>query len=236
MRKLILLVIVGIFLFSACTPQKLEGKNEEQEICESGEGVWKEFPNSGDFCHNECNKPENVRCLRFMSMGCDCGIGKCWNGKTCLTDEKEEEIKAKINCKIGGCSGELCGEASFVENVATICLYKPEYECYKKYGRCEVQSNGKCGWAETKDFLACIEEKKEDDPKFLNNPLYCEEDSHCTFQETEATCRSCDCPKPINIKNRKEIDCSKISAVCNVYCQPSKVKCTNNKCVIVEMN
>ena len=138
-----------------------EAPLEEGKLCESGGGIWKEFSDSGKFCHDECNKPENVRCARFMSMGCDCGDNKCWNGQTCVTDEKEGEIKAKINCKIGGCSGELCGESSFVENVATICLYKAEYECYQKYGKCEVQSNGKCSWTPTKELLRCIEDKRE---------------------------------------------------------------------------
>jgi len=59
-------------------------------------------------------------------------------------------------CKIGGCSGELCGEASFIASVVSPCLYKEEYACYKEFGRCERQTTGKCGWTQTEELVNCI--------------------------------------------------------------------------------
>ena len=68
--------------------EKEEIKQLSQELCEKGGGVWKGFPNSGKFCNDECNKPEKYACRKFMSMGCDCGDDKCWNGKSCEIEEK----------------------------------------------------------------------------------------------------------------------------------------------------
>ena len=67
------------------------------------------------------------------------------------------------------------------------------------------------------------------DSKFMGNPLYCEKDSDCTFQETN--CNSCSCPHPVNIFNVKVLDCSNAPlARCNVVCQPFDVKCIDNVC------
>ena len=74
-------------------------------------------------------------------------------------------------CKIGGCSGELCGEASFIASVASPCLYKEEYACYKEFGRCERQTTGKCGWTQTEELINCI--RRYQKPACGNN--ICEE-------------------------------------------------------------
>lgn len=57
------------------------------------------------------------------------------------------------DCKIGGCSGQLCVEPTD-EGMST-CEYKAEYGCYQK-AKCERQANGKCGWTTTKEFTACL--------------------------------------------------------------------------------
>ncbi|MBI2110558.1 hypothetical protein HYT51_02150 [Candidatus Woesearchaeota archaeon] len=67
----------------------------------------------------------------------------------------------------------------------------------------------------------------------INDPLYCEKDSDCTFQYTEATCRLCNCPRPINIYNVKEFNCSNSTDFCDMYCPPSTLKCIQNKCTEV---
>lgn len=83
---------------------------------------------------------------------------------TTASEEIEEKGKKeeKNICKVGGCSGQLCGEASFIDEIITTCEYKPEYECYKKYGKCEMQSNGKCGWTQTKELSECMEKGKKE--------------------------------------------------------------------------
>lgn len=67
------------------------------------------------------------------------------------------EVSATPNadtCAIGGCSGEICGEANEIDGMASICVYRPEYACYKN-SRCERQQNGTCGWTQTPELTQC---------------------------------------------------------------------------------
>ncbi len=56
------------------------------------------------------------------------------------------------DCQVGGCSGELCYKKGL--EIASICLWKPEYECLKKIG-CKCVDN-KCQWQKTSDFDECM--------------------------------------------------------------------------------
>lgn len=95
----------------------------------------------------------------------------------------EESVITKP-CKITGCSGQVCAE----EDVITTCEVRPEYACYKEFGKCERDSTDRCGWAQTKDLLSCIEEKK----KLICGNKICEEgeaDSRgCWDPSIEAPC------------------------------------------------
>jgi len=57
-------------------------------------------------------------------------------------------------CQVGGCSGQLCGEAG--EDLVSNCEYRPEYACYQKYSMCERQANGKCGWTPNASLSQCL--------------------------------------------------------------------------------
>jgi eight-cysteine-cluster-containing protein len=57
-------------------------------------------------------------------------------------------------CVVSGCSGELCSEAG--KEMMSACIYRPEFECYKKYGACEKQSNGVCGWTVNSNLSNCL--------------------------------------------------------------------------------
>jgi hypothetical protein len=65
-------------------------------------------------------------------------------------------LKTKIGpgCKTGGCSSEMCLDASSPDR-ASICIYRNEYACVK-YSVCEKQPNGKCGWTQTPGYLSCL--------------------------------------------------------------------------------
>ena len=58
-------------------------------------------------------------------------------------------------CAVGGCSGEICSEASDAGNLVSNCIYMPQFACYKT-ARCEKQTNGKCGWSATTELNACL--------------------------------------------------------------------------------
>lgn len=59
-------------------------------------------------------------------------------------------------CKISGCSDELCVDANSDE-VNSICIYKDKYACYKKdFAKCEVQEEGNCGWTQSDELKSCL--------------------------------------------------------------------------------
>jgi hypothetical protein len=58
-------------------------------------------------------------------------------------------------CMKTGCSGQVCSD----QEVVTTCEYRTEYECYKK-ARCERQTNGDCGWTQTKELTSCLNRRK----------------------------------------------------------------------------
>ncbi len=51
-------------------------------------------------------------------------------------------------------SNEIC-QGKSDEPIATICLYKRDFECYKT-ARCEIQSDGKCGWTKDTRLNLCL--------------------------------------------------------------------------------
>ncbi len=65
---------------------------------------------------------------------------------------------ASPDCKISGCSGQLCVDKN-AEDIITTCEYRPEYACYKT-ARCEKQPTGLCGWTQTQELMKCINEAK----------------------------------------------------------------------------
>ena len=56
-------------------------------------------------------------------------------------------------CVTGGCSGELCVEKG--NDVASTCIWDDSYACYKT-AKCEVQSDGNCGWTQTLQLQQCL--------------------------------------------------------------------------------
>lgn len=57
-------------------------------------------------------------------------------------------------CYIGGCSGEVCSDKS---DIASNCIYKPEFACYKANSVCKRQANGQCGWTQNQALASCIQ-------------------------------------------------------------------------------
>ncbi|PYS69431.1 MAG: hypothetical protein DMF69_17025 [Acidobacteria bacterium] len=57
-------------------------------------------------------------------------------------------------CIKTGCSGEICAD----DTRMSTCIYRSEYECYKK-ASCERQSNGNCGFTRTPELTSCLARK-----------------------------------------------------------------------------
>lgn len=62
-------------------------------------------------------------------------------------------------CVTGGCSGQLCVDASAGDVVST-CEWTEAYGCYQKAGVCARLESGKCGWVPTKELNVCLEKAK----------------------------------------------------------------------------
>lgn len=73
-------------------------------------------------------------------------------------DRKPSPAKGK--CVVGGCSGELCVDAT-LGSVASICIYREEFACYRN-AICERQADGQCGWTQSDELKSCIASKKSD--------------------------------------------------------------------------
>ena len=66
----------------------------------------------------------------------------------------DQNVDSQKTCKIGGCSGQIC-MSSESPNGITTCQANPEYACYRN-SKCEVQSNGQCGWTQTNELKKCL--------------------------------------------------------------------------------
>lgn len=72
-----------------------------------------------------------------------------------VSPPKEEQPIVSGECAVGGCSGQICGEADEVSGLMTTCEFRAEYACYRS-AKCERQANKKCGWTETTELKACL--------------------------------------------------------------------------------
>lgn len=68
--------------------------------------------------------------------------------------EGEFEGRGSGECFVGGCSGQVCSDDP---GVITTCEYREEYACYQS-ATCERQASGECGWTETAELRACLEQ------------------------------------------------------------------------------
>ena len=62
----------------------------------------------------------------------------------------------QTNCRISGCNGEICADES-LGDVSSICLYQEKYVCFKQT-TCERQADGKCGWTQNQEYMACLDQ------------------------------------------------------------------------------
>lgn len=60
-------------------------------------------------------------------------------------------------CYVGGCSSEVCSDQP---DMASNCIYKPEFACYKN-AKCERQSSGQCGWTPSTSLTQCLNNAAE---------------------------------------------------------------------------
>ncbi len=66
--------------------------NEERNNCAKSRGSWKIFANS---CVDSCEfaKTPSMTCEETKVNSCDCGILRCWDGKSCVNNPVLEKLK-----------------------------------------------------------------------------------------------------------------------------------------------
>lgn len=65
------------------------------------------------------------------------------------------EDHAQSGCIVGGCSGQLCSEAT-AEPMMSTCEFRASYACYGKHSSCQRQPNGQCGWTPNAALAECL--------------------------------------------------------------------------------
>jgi eight-cysteine-cluster-containing protein len=68
-----------------------------------------------------------------------------------VTEGGAPEDTTDAACRKTGCSGEICSD----RDIASTCIYRPEYDCYKS-ATCERQADGRCGFTETPALTECL--------------------------------------------------------------------------------
>jgi hypothetical protein len=93
---------------------------------------------------------EQCKLVRFA-----CESGTQYFGNECGCGcEKSPTPPPKPRCVVGGCSGQLCTDASSGGGIST-CEWRSEYACYRG-ATCAAQANGRCGWTQTPELRACL--------------------------------------------------------------------------------
>ncbi|MBI3026913.1 hypothetical protein HYY70_02275 [Candidatus Woesearchaeota archaeon] len=176
-----------------CAVKVAAGNYEHKDYCDGKECYVIEL---------SCDANNNPQRDMFRCAS-GCKDGTCVKRKCseliideCQKYDNCEVIKARKNrikcvdkpepCKAGGCSGELCGEASYMDKMATTCEYKPKYACYQEFGKCERQNDGKCGWTQTKELEKCIKVQCSD-----LTPKECSKYGNCKLQKVRKNVQKC---------------------------------------------
>ena len=92
------LAFVLIIISSSVFAQNIRQTSfDDRTICEENKGVWREFSNGCvDSCEAKLDK--FVMCTQSLTYSCDCGSGKCWEGKKCnkMSDYKKNFDKRQV--------------------------------------------------------------------------------------------------------------------------------------------
>jgi len=73
-------------------------------------------------------------------------------------------------CVVAGCSGQLCVSLEEAEGLVTTCEFRAEYACFGD-ATCEQQASGKCGWTETAELSACLNNPPSLEPEGEVEPI-----------------------------------------------------------------
>lgn len=89
--------------------------------------------------------------MRALLAGAILSLAAC----SVVFDDTEDKLgDGAGKCFVGGCSSQLCTDR---DDIASTCEWLEEYACFRT-ATCERQADGACGWTETPELRACLEE------------------------------------------------------------------------------
>lgn len=82
MKKFFLILVLVIISNSSFAQALRRTSFDDLSPCEESKGVWREFANGCiDSCEAKLDK--FMMCTKSLTYACDCGRGRCWDGKKC---------------------------------------------------------------------------------------------------------------------------------------------------------
>jgi hypothetical protein len=142
----------------------VEGAVCNSNYCGGCNAEWTD-PSGGRVClpRDACDDPDR-RYVAESPEQCALVRFTCVPGEAAFFDEcgcgcATQHPVVTAPCRTGGCSGQLCLGPDD-EDVITTCEFRPEYACYRG-AVCETQGSGECGWTQTVELSACLEQTKQ---------------------------------------------------------------------------
>lgn len=92
----IFIIFFTLFLYSSSAFSQLRHITsfEDRATCEETSGIWRQFGVScGDRCISKFDR--FAICAWKITYACDCGKGKCWDGRSCVAMKKYEKFYNK---------------------------------------------------------------------------------------------------------------------------------------------
>jgi len=163
MRRIFVILVLALLLIVGCVQKGILPSEPDIEEPITGEEILCDALKPCDEGYECVKLPENTRptCVLPEVLKSDkykdCRVAESYPPQIICPQTRlsGEGCESDADCKVSGCNGEVC---SSQEGVASICVYKPEFECYSLTS-CKC-TDGRCGWEKTEEFLDCIVTKK----------------------------------------------------------------------------
>lgn len=179
-------IALGVAVLSLPLLTGADGNGCGGDVTVGSEDPCKPGGCSGEICTDDpdlagtCEWQDTYACYQQLGV-CERGsAGECgWR----VTDELVDCLEAggpdpdPGECVVGGCSGQLCVE----EDLGSTCEWLDEYQCYPDHGICERDAAGECGWRDTPELAACLENPRVpvEEQCVRNNGDECVTDEDC---------------------------------------------------------
>ena len=102
-----------------------------------------------------CTTPQGIS---FLENGEEISPPVSSTSSPSTTTPPEVIVETPGACVVGGCSSQLCVEEG--DPGVSTCEYRAEYACYRE-AVCERQESGLCGWTQSVELAACLENPPE---------------------------------------------------------------------------